>query len=62
MNGQPVFLIAETMAVTELSVYNLFQKFFGITDQTLTFHYMRIYFSHSFNGVIFLEINLAFLS
>ena len=37
--------------MAELSVYNLFQKFFGISDQALTFEYMRVYFSHSFTGV-----------
>ena len=51
INGQPANLIAETLVVAELSAYNLFQKFFGVTDQALTFEYMRVYFSHSMIGV-----------
>jgi hypothetical protein len=51
INGQPASLTAETLVVAELSVYNMFQKFFGISDQGLTFEYMRVYFSHTFTGV-----------
>ena len=32
INDQPANLTAETLVVAELSFYNMFQKFFGISD------------------------------
>lgn len=51
VNGQPKQLYVETLAVTDVNVYNSHQNYSGSTNQNIVFQYMRIYLSHVFNGV-----------
>lgn len=51
LNGQPINLYVELLLVTDNTIYLDHQKFAQITDRNLTFQFMKIYYSHFFNGV-----------
>ena len=53
LNGQPIQLNAEVLAVADSTVYLSHQTYAGTTDQNKTFAHMRLYYAHVFNGVFY---------
>ena len=51
LNGQPVSLYVEYLAVVEPGVFTKYQNLYGFTDNQLVFQYLKIHVQQIVNSV-----------